>query len=323
MFKVRKYKPKDKLLWDTFVKECKNATFLFMRDFMDYHKDRFEDFSLLCFKEDKLIGVLPANIYKGNVYSHQGLTYGGLLVTEKLKFTTFLKTLKSVLDFCDFLNVKHLYIKQLPEMYSLFPNEELEYLHFILKSHLVKVDVSSSLLLTEEMNFSKDRIAGIKKGIKNKLEVREVHDFEEFWNDILIPNLSFRHQVKPTHSCEEISLLKKRFPDNIRQFNVYKDGKIVAGTTLFMNKHLVHSQYMSADKNKNVLGSLDFLHNYLFTQVLSDKKIFDFGISNENFGENINEGLLYWKEGFGARTKVYKQYKITVANKDFLNSILI
>lgn len=310
------------MIWDTFVKECKNATFLFQRDFMEYHKDRFEDYSLLCFKNDKLIGVLPANINDKIVYSHQGLTYGGLLVFEKLKFRDFLLAFKSVLDFLDGNKIESLYTKQFPEMYTLIPSEELEYLHFIMQSKLVKVDVSSSLLL-DNRNYSKDRLVGIKKGVKNGLVIKEVNEFEEFWDEILIPNLSSKYQVKPTHSCDEISLLKELFPDNIRQFNVYKENKIVAGTTLFINEHLVHSQYMSADSDKNILGSLDFLHDYLFTKVFSDKKIFDFGISNENSGKNINEGLLYWKEGFGARTQVYKKYKVKVENKELLNSIMI
>lgn len=74
MIEVRKYKSEDKVIWNEFVSTAKNATFLFNRDFMDYHKDRFEDFSLMCFEKEKLVGVLPANILGDTVYSHQGLT---------------------------------------------------------------------------------------------------------------------------------------------------------------------------------------------------------------------------------------------------------
>ena len=61
----------------------KNSTFLFQRDFMDYHSDRFMDHSLLVFKDEKLIAVLPGNQVDNTVYSHQGLTYGGLIVHKK------------------------------------------------------------------------------------------------------------------------------------------------------------------------------------------------------------------------------------------------
>ena len=52
---------------------------------MEYHKERFEDFSLLVFDKVKLVAVLPANRVDNKVYSHQGLTYGGLVYASKLK----------------------------------------------------------------------------------------------------------------------------------------------------------------------------------------------------------------------------------------------
>lgn len=323
MITVKKYTINDKALWDNFVKSAKNATFLFQRDFMEYHSDRFIDYSLLCFKDDELIAVLPANRKEDEVYSHQGLTYGGLVVDYRLRFSAFFKAFKTILDFLAENKVKSLYLKQLPEIYSSFPSEEMEYLHFILKSELVRTDVSSSLYLENELKYSKDRLAGVKRGEKSQLIVKEVNDFEEFWNEILIPNLLAKHNTRPTHSCKEITQLKSSFPKNIRQFNVYKGDEIVGGTTIFETDRVVHSQYMSAIKEKNSLGTLDFLHHYLFTKTFYNKAIFDFGISNENGGKNMNEGLLYWKEGFGARTKLYKQYKVSIANKELLNTIMI
>ena len=109
----------------------------------------------------------------------------------------------------------------------------------------------------------------------------------------MIPNLDNKHDVKPVHSLDEIQLLKSRFPKQIRQFNVYHNDTIVAGTTIFETKYVAHSQYISGNADKNTLGSLDFLHHYLLEEVFADKKYFNFGISNENNGQNINEGLQY------------------------------
>ena len=69
--------------WDQFVRESRNGTFLFQRPFMEYHKDRFEDASLLFLDEKGGVrGLLPANVRsdKGLVQSHGGLTYGGLVL---------------------------------------------------------------------------------------------------------------------------------------------------------------------------------------------------------------------------------------------------
>ena len=84
-YTVRKYEVSDFELWNAFISKAKNATFLFHRDFMEYHKDRFNDFSLLIFENEKLISVLPANIIENTIFSHQGLTYGGLVYSEKIK----------------------------------------------------------------------------------------------------------------------------------------------------------------------------------------------------------------------------------------------
>ena len=115
----------------------------------------------------------------------------------------------------------------------------------------------------------------------------------------LIPNLSEKHQVKPVHSLEEISDLKIKFPDKIRQFNAYTaSGEIVAGTTIFDTKQVARSQYISGNADKNQLGSLDLLHHHLLSDVFKDKAYFDFGTSNQKDEQFMNKGLLYWKAGF-------------------------
>src|SRR5690606_21597629 len=79
-FKIKKYEDSDKIMWNKFLLKCKNYHFMFNRDFMEYHSDRFEDFSLI-FKndEDEIIALLPGNIKDNIFYSHQGLTFGGFL----------------------------------------------------------------------------------------------------------------------------------------------------------------------------------------------------------------------------------------------------
>ena len=57
----------------------KNGTFLFDRQYMDYHADRFADHSLMFYRDEALCALLPANELDATLYSHQGLTYGGLV----------------------------------------------------------------------------------------------------------------------------------------------------------------------------------------------------------------------------------------------------
>ena len=323
-YQIQKYSNEDYKEWDNFVSHAKNATFLFHRDFMEYHQDRFEDYSLLIFDEkNHLKAILPANRVGDVLHSHQGLTYGGLVLNQKTKLQEVVEIVHSVLKFLNENAISTLFFKQLPIIYHESPSDEMEYLSFILNAKLTIRDSLSVINLETDFEFSSSRAEGIKRGTDFGLEFKEEHDFTSFWNEILIPNLAQKHQTKPVHSLDEIMFLKSKFPNNIRQFNVYKEGKIIAGTTVFESDFVVHSQYISADESKNTTGSLDFLHNRLITHTFRNKKYFDFGISNENQGKNINQGLLFWKEGFGARTIVQNFYEIDTKNYMKLNQVLI
>ena len=323
-YNIRKYQSSDYSLWNEFVANAKNATFLFHRDFMEYHQDRFEDFSLLIFDEKNLLkAIFPANREGENLHSHQGLTYGGLVLQQKSKFQEVIGMMKTILQFLQNQHIISLQLKQLPSIYCDFPSDEMEYLSFILNAKLVRRDSLSVLDLKTDYNFSKDRKQAINRGVKSELIVKEENIFAAFWNEILIPNLVQKHNTHPVHNLNEITYLKSKFPSNIRQFNVYFGDELVAGTTIFESEFVAHSQYISGNSNKNELGSLDFLHNTLINYTFKDKKYFDFGISNENQGKNINEGLLYWKESFGARTIVQNFYEIETKNYKLLENVLI
>lgn len=323
-YKIQKYSSEHCELWNQFVTQAKNATFLFHRDFMEYHQDRFDDFSLLIFDEkNHLKAILPANRVNDVLYSHQGLTYGGLVLNQKSKLQEVIGMMYSLLKFLNENTISSLQLKQLSTIYHESPSDEMEYLSFILNAKLIRRDSLSVINLETDFEFSSSRAEGIKRGTDFGLEFKEEQDFTSFWNEILIPNLEQKYNTKPVHSLEEITYLKSKFPNNIRQFNVYKEGKIIAGTTVFESDFVAHSQYISADDSKNTTGSLDFLHNRLITYTFRNKKYFDFGISNENQGRNINQGLLFWKEGFGARTLVQNFYEIETRNYPLLDNVLI
>ena len=55
--------------------------------------------------------------------------------------------------------------------------------------------------------------------------------------------------------------------------------------------------------------ALDWLFDVVIRQSLEKHPYFDFGISTENQGTYLNEGLIYQKEGFGGRGICYDWYK--------------
>jgi len=323
LIEIRRYESKDKHLWNEFIASAKNATFLFNRDFMDYHKERFEDYSLLCFKKGSLVAVFPANHSEEKLYSHQGLTYGGLIIHSKTKLEEYVLVFEATLKYLTKNKINQLFLKELPVIYTTEPSGEFEYIQFLLKASIIRVDVSSTIKKGNNISISNNRKEGFKRALKHGLRVIEENEMDAFWNEILIPNLKEKHNASPVHSLGEIAQLKRDFPKNIRQFNVYDNDILVAGTTVFETDKVVHSQYISGNVDKSKLGSLDFLHHYLISDIFKDKAFFDFGISTENHGKSINKGLLFWKEGFGARTTTYKTYKIETKNYKNLSQVFI
>lgn len=320
---VRRYTDSDFSIWNNFIEDSKNGNFLFHRNYMGYHKDRFQDFSLLVFENQKIIAIVPANIVDNTVYSHQGLTYGGLILKSKIKLETVLEIFKEILFFLDTKNVKTIHLKIIPEIYCKVFSQEIEYALFLTNSRLYRCDCLSFFENGNSNGFSKGRIEGIKKGNENGLVVTETQSMTEFWNEILEPNLQKKHQSKPVHSLLEIEKLKILFPKNIRQFNVYFQNKIVAGTTIFESENVAHTQYIASNEDKNSLGSLDFLFDFLIKNTFSTKKYFDFGTSHENSGKNINHGLHFWKQSFGTQTTIQNYYEVETSNFKLLENIFV
>jgi len=322
-FTIKKYDQSHYSAWNDFVAQAKNATFLFHRDFMEYHKDRFEDFSLLVFEDEKLCAILPANKNGNVLYSHQGLTYGGLVYKEQTKQKAVIEIFRQILFFLNENHLEKLYFKTLPSIYHLKPAEEMLYSLFLAEAKLVRRDSLSVIDLAQEKTISKIRKRGLKKAISNELIIKEDNQFELFWSKILIPNLEKTHDASPVHSVDEMNRLKSIFPENIHQFNIYKNDEIVGGTTIFETQNVAHCQYISKSPDQEDLGSLDYLFHYLINERFSEKRFFDFGISNENQEKNLNEGLTYWKESFGASTIVHDFYEVETSNYTKLNGIFV
>ncbi len=322
-YTVRRYNSDDFSIWNAFIGNAKNATFLFHRDFMAYHSDRFEDHSLLVFEGQQLVSVIPANAKDNQLFSHQGLTYGGFVFGPKIKLSEVISVAKSVLAFLHQNQFNSFHLKLIPGIYNSFFSEEMEYALFLAEAKLTRRDCLSVIDLTKPFSVTKDRKLCVRGGEKNGLVIKEELEFDLFWNEILIPNLDQKHHSKPVHSAEEIIKLQQKFPKNIRHFNVYHKDKMVAGTTVFVTDKVAHPQYISGNEQKNELGSLDFLYNHLINEVFKDKNYFDFGPSHEDNGRKIKKGILFWKESFGAKTTRQDYYEVNTANYALLENVLI
>lgn len=310
--KILKYTVEDKNNWNEFVKNSKNTHFFFLRDYMEYHSDRFEDFSLMIFDEtDKLIAILPANIKENILYSHQGLTFGGFLVDDRMKTETMLEIFEALKLFLKEQNIEKIVYKCIPYIYHIKPSEEDRYALFRNDAKLIRRDVTSTIDLTEQVRYSKGRKWTINKAKKESIETFESDDYEIFW-ELLTGVLESNHEAKPVHTLDEMKKLASLFPKNIKLFLAKKDERVLSGALIYENQSVVHTQYLANSEEGRELGALDLLIDYLIKDIYKNKKYFDFGISNEDAGRYLNTGLIAQKEGFGARAVVHDFYELEI-----------
>lgn len=306
---IRRYRREDKEIWNFFVSKARNATFLFDRNYMDYHADRFDDNSFMFYHKGKLKAVLPANVAGDTLYSHQGLTYGGLLLDKKA-------TVEDVLECFDSLNswlrengISKVVYKALPWIYQQYPSEEDLYaLTWKCKAQLISRNIASTIVIDNKLKFAESRKSGIRKALSLNIEVGESNDVDGFWH-VLEDNLGNRYNAKPVHTASEMKLLMSRFPNNIKLYVAKMNGEIVGGTLIYVTPQVVHTQYISASVEGKKHGALDLLFDYIINKVYANCRYFDFGKSTEQGGAYLNEPLIFQKEGFGGRGVCYDWYQ--------------
>lgn len=311
MIAIKKYESFHQEEWDTFISGSRIDSFIFYRNFMDYHSHRFIDCSLMIYRKGKLDAVLPGNIDQDIFYSHQGLTYGGLLTSTKTKAIDVIDYFNSINVFLKENGVNQVVYKSIPYIYHKFPSQEDIYALFKLKAAKIGCHISSTLYLNNKLPFVESRKTGLRKAKSSQLEIVQSPVFDDFWV-ILKDNLRNTHGAQPVHSIGEITLLHHQFPDAIVCYTCLLHSKVIAGCVLFVMQNVVHVQYISANDEGKRLGALDLLFENLINEKYQDKSYFDFGHSTEKMGDVLNENLIFQKEGFGGRGVCYDSYKYTI-----------
>ena len=312
MFEVRRYTPDKANEWNRFVAASKNGTFLFERQFMDYHADRFMDCSLMFYRDNALYALLPANV-KGDVLtSHGGLTYGGLVMSSRCSAKGVQEVFAAMNTYLSDMGVRRVVYKAIPWIYHQLPAEEDLYaLTSISHATLIIRDISSAVIGDRPVKFSESRKSGLRKALRMGLTVRESEDFATFWQ-ILNANLTAKYGVRPVHSVSELELLHGHFPQGIRLYMVYDGETPLGGTLLFLTPQVLHTQYISATAEGKAHGAIDLLFNHLINEVYTDYRYIDFGKSTVSDSADLNEQLIFQKEGFGARAVCYDTYEWTL-----------
>jgi lipid II:glycine glycyltransferase (peptidoglycan interpeptide bridge formation enzyme) len=130
--------------------------------------------------------------------------------------------------------------------------------------------------------------------------------------DLIKITLENYHGVSPTHSFKELNYLIRNFPNNIELFSAVAENKIFACAIVYKYKEVWHTQYLASSELGRKIGALDSL-----LVLISDKAKdagcthLSFGISSENNGKVLNDGLFNYKQEFGATARLNLTLELT------------
>lgn len=314
MITIARYTDENKEIWDAFNRNAKNRLFMFDRNYMDYHRDRFQDHSLLFYSDEELIALFPACERDGALLSHGGLTYGGMLTDARMKQHTMVDCLDALKNYAAEQGFSKIVYKTIPYIYHSQPAEEDRYALYAAGAKLVTVDASTYVNLKNPLKMPKGRKAQISRAKREGVAIEvltELKDYEAFI-DLENEVLEARHETHAVHTAAELKMLHDRFPENIHLFAAMKDQQMIAGTVVFEYDRAIHTQYMAANEEARQIGALDLAVATVMDKYRESKEWLDFGISTEHGRIYLNEGLIAQKEGFGGRTGVYEIWELQI-----------
>lgn len=309
---IKRYTPALKERWDSFVRKSKNGTFLLMRDYMDYHSDRFTDYSLMLLDDnDSIVALLPANRADDVVKSHGGLTYGGLILSDTTSASDILEWFPGILDYLKNDGVKNLQYKPIPHIYHKHPAEEDLYALFRVGANLSVRNLATVIDMCHPIGSSRLGKRAKKRQRNAGIIIEQTDCADSFWN-IIVEDRRARHNATPVHTKDEINYLQSKFPNEILFFVAKRDSETLAGAVIFYTGKVIHLQYAAATDAGKELYATDIIYHDIIFNRLTDAEYFDFGTSNEANGQYLNPGMIAHKEEFGGRSIVYDTYEINM-----------
>lgn len=313
MTEIIRYESSMAARWNEFVRLSRNGTLLHERGYMDYHSDRFTDSSLVALREGKLCALLPACVEGDTLWSHRGLTYGGWLMPLKhFDATVMIDVMDAACQWMSENGIKRLVYKPVPHIYHRYPCEEDLYALFRHQARLIETNISTTIDLTCPLPLDRGNKSGLNAARKAGIQVGPSEDWQGYWH-LLSSLLDERYGTRPVHTLDEMRLLQSRFPENIKLYTATLHGELLAGVVMYLSHPVAHCQYIGASPQGKDIKALTLLFDHLINESQQQGyRYFDFGISNEDHGRYLNEGLVRQKSRLGGRGIVYNTFEINL-----------
>ena len=309
MIKVKKFSKDNYLAWDSFVRNANNGTIFHLRKFLNYHSpERFKDNSIELYKGNNLLSVFPAaDIMKEGkriLVSHPGASYGSFITKEDLSIKNAIEMVEELNGYAIRQGFDGIEMTIPPSFYS---NRVSNYVEYALLSggfDYFRREVTSTLTIGENEEdilnkFKPSHQRAVKKSKNLGVEVKITKKVEEFFS-ILETNLKIRHDVKPTHTIDELKTLITFFPEEINVFGAFYNHQMIAGVlNIIVKKGVALAFYISHKNEFQELRPLNLLFFNIFKWAITKNiKMYDFGTFTVDGVANM--GLGRFKENFGA-----------------------
>jgi hypothetical protein len=263
-----------------------------------------------------MVAVFPAALDPNDastVVSHPGITYGGLVHDGSLGGAACLAALERLANFYASLGRRRLIYKAVPQMYHRVPAQDDLYALFRLGAQLFRRDLSCCLDLSISREPTERRRRGLKRAQRDGVVTVFGNDhLAEFW-PVLSATLAARHARTPVHSLAEMRLLIARFPAEIELVCATLEDRVIAGSLLFKSPRVCHIQYTAASEEGRRACASDLLVDAAVERAVQEGcRYFDFGISTEQGGSVLNQGLHTFKAEFGGGGVCYDFYQLSL-----------
>lgn len=310
---VTAYGPEHQSTWDAFVHNAANGTLFHTRAFLSYHPaDRFVDASMLIMDGEHIRAVLPAAEISENgkkfLVAHPGASYGGMVFADDVGVKECSEILSCAASVAKEKGMHGIRFLRLPptSIRRAF-SEHQEYWMHQQGWTMTRCEMDGSINLcgvkSDELfsHYTGKCRNMIRQAERAKIDVRVSDDFAGFWT--ILENTLKRHDAKPTHSLEEILRLVSACPGQVRLFGALEAATLIGGIVVItLHTGALYTLYMAQDyqhQSKHPVHAL--LSAVLQTAIHEDRSIVHLGVSTEDGGKVINEGLFFFKESFGCR----------------------
>lgn len=301
--------------WDSFIEQAPQGTLFHTRRFLEYHPaERFTDHSLLFYTNSRLDAVLPAaeiNSPEGKtLHSHPGSSYGGLCTVSRPSLDQCIEMINILSIHCKDAGFSRFVFRMPERIFFKEPTDQLEFAMLKNGFECAYTELSTAYLLAQPSVLSPEaRLAAlpqktrnvISKGIRSGLSFRGLRENEIDQFYLILETSLQNHQAKPTHQLQEIHRLYRLCSGEILPFGVFLGEQMVAGFLVFkVSWQSLHIFYSAQDYNYSQYNPTCYgVYHLMCWAEANGYTRLNYGISTENKGNVINQGLFKFKESFG------------------------